>query len=351
MPSKATAASRVCRRLRRLAAAAAEPRAGRSSLGSRASTIGRRCAAAAKAPADLQGAARARVASRHHCVARSGTAVARRTHRRCRVLQGRRRRDSSGAGATGRTRVALDGCLPAVGRIGQSLVAADRPVFSASGCSTRNVGRSKTGALQLHQCLSTTQFFRLRYWGENRAVIKIGGASIPGRHDAALHRRSRTSTSAARIRRTRSPTTAARRRATSANAAAIWIEKGEHITIRNNVLHDSGNGLFVGSAEPNISRDILIEGNWIYDNGNVGSIYEHNTYTEAIGIIYQFNYFGAAASLAPAATTSRIARPASSSATTGSKAATASSISSKPTALPIAERSVLSRRRSSTATC
>ena len=27
------------------------------------------------------------------------------------------------------------------------------------------------------------------------------------------------------------------------NAAALWIEKGENITVRNNILHDSGNGL------------------------------------------------------------------------------------------------------------
>jgi hypothetical protein len=62
--------------------------------------------------------------------------------------------------------------------------------------------------------------------------------------------------------------------------------------LRNNRLHDSGNGLFVSSAEPNVSRDILVDGNAIYDNGNVGSLFEHNTYTEALGIVYQFNYFG-----------------------------------------------------------
>ena len=43
---------------------------------------------------------------------------------------------------------------------------------------------------------------------------------------------------------------------------------------------------------PNISRDILIEGNAIYDNGIVGSLFEHNAYTEALGITYQYNYFG-----------------------------------------------------------
>ena len=76
------------------------------------------------------------------------------------------------------------------------------------------------------------------------------------------------------------------------NAAALWIEKGENITVRNNILHDSGNGLFVSSAEPYISRNILIEGNYIYDNGNDGSLFEHNAYTEALGITYQFNRFG-----------------------------------------------------------
>jgi hypothetical protein len=40
------------------------------------------------------------------------------------------------------------------------------------------------------------------------------------------------------------------------------------------------------------ARNILIEGNRIHDNGNVGSLFEHNTYTEALGITYQYNYFG-----------------------------------------------------------
>ena len=132
----------------------------------------------------------------------------------------------------------------------------------------------------------------LDYWGEQRAVIKIGGASIPAdtmpryivdrrprrpqRAPAVhVHRRRRRH---ADLRRPTPPPSGSRRASTSRSA-----------TTR---LHDSGNGLFVSSAEPNVSRDILIEGNHIYDNGNVGSIYEHNTYTEALGITYQFNHFG-----------------------------------------------------------
>ena len=77
-----------------------------------------------------------------------------------------------------------------------------------------------------------------------------------------------------------------------ANAAAITIEKGENITLRNNRLHDSGNGLFVGSGGANVSRDILVEGNEIFDNGRVGSSQEHNSYTEALGITFSRTYFG-----------------------------------------------------------
>jgi hypothetical protein len=40
------------------------------------------------------------------------------------------------------------------------------------------------------------------------------------------------------------------------------------------------------------SKDVLVENCWIYDNGIEGSAYEHNNYTEAMGIVFQFNQFG-----------------------------------------------------------
>jgi len=146
----------------------------------------------------------------------------------------------------------------------------ERPVIDGNGAVTR---------------------LALDYWGEQRAVIKIGGASIPAdtmpKHIVV---------EGLDLRSARPPYTytddAGNQASYVNNAAAVWIEKGEHITVRDNILHDAGNGLFVSSAEPNISRDILIEANHIYDNGNVNSIYEHNTYTEALGITYQFNRFG-----------------------------------------------------------
>ncbi len=75
-------------------------------------------------------------------------------------------------------------------------------------------------------------------------------------------------------------------------AAGIHIERGEDVTIRNCILHDCGNGIFISSGDDRATRDVLIEGNHIYDNGNILSGYEHNAYTEAVNITYQFNHFG-----------------------------------------------------------
>jgi hypothetical protein len=72
------------------------------------------------------------------------------------------------------------------------------------------------------------------------------------------------------------------------NAAAIYIEKGEYVTIRNNKLSYSGNGLF----SSNDTRDLLVESNHFYGNGNVGSSLEHNSYTTGTGVTFQYNLFG-----------------------------------------------------------
>jgi hypothetical protein len=148
--------------------------------------------------------------------------------------------------------------------------AGERPIVDGNGATTR---------------------LALDYWGEERSVIKIGGASIPADTMPKY-----IVVEGLDVRSGRPPYTFTGDGGANGsyvnNAAAVWIEKGENITVRNNVLHDAGNGLFVSSAEPNISRNILIEANYIYDNGNTNSLFEHNTYTEALGITYQLNRFG-----------------------------------------------------------
>ena len=136
-----------------------------------------------------------------------------------------------------------------------------------------------------------TTRLQLDFWSETRGVIKVGGSSIPP--DVMPQYIVIENLD---IRSARPPYSftddAGATVAYPNNAASVYIEKGEHITIRNCSVHDSGNGLFVASSGSTVSRDILIEGNYIYDNGNNASIYEHNTYTAAIGITYQFNRFG-----------------------------------------------------------
>lgn len=78
----------------------------------------------------------------------------------------------------------------------------------------------------------------------------------------------------------------------SSAASPIYLEKGENITIRNNTFTDGANGFFVASSDTTVSRNILVEGNYIYGNGVVGSILQHNNYTAAIGITFQYNRFG-----------------------------------------------------------
>jgi hypothetical protein len=71
-------------------------------------------------------------------------------------------------------------------------------------------------------------------------------------------------------------------------ASAVFIEKGEHITVRSCQMHDCANGFFTAAE----TSEILIEGCRIYDNGIEGSSYQHNNYTESAGIVFQFNQFG-----------------------------------------------------------
>ncbi len=126
----------------------------------------------------------------------------------------------------------------------------------------------------------------LNFWSEARGVIKIGGANRP-KDTTPAH----IVIEGLEISGARPPYSFSGRQGGlpyAKNAAAIFLSKGEHIVIRDCVLRDSGNGLLV-SAE---SSDVLIEGCHIYDNGNEGSVFEHNAYTAAAGITYQYNRFG-----------------------------------------------------------
>ncbi len=74
----------------------------------------------------------------------------------------------------------------------------------------------------------------------------------------------------------------------SNNAAAVHVEEGDHISIVGCSLHDCGNGLF----SSHLTSDLLIRQNHIYDNGIEDRYYEHNSYTESRGIVFEYNHYG-----------------------------------------------------------
>lgn len=128
----------------------------------------------------------------------------------------------------------------------------------------------------------------LNYWRESRGVIKIGGANHPP-DLLPMH----IVIENLEIRSAHPDYTFTDRNGIAGvsyanNAAAIDIEKGHYITIRNCVLHDCANGIFAGGD----TAHLVIEHCHIYGNGVAGSLTVHNAYTESNGILYQHNHFG-----------------------------------------------------------
>ncbi|MGE5451287.1 MAG: Ig-like domain-containing protein [Acidobacteriota bacterium] len=76
--------------------------------------------------------------------------------------------------------------------------------------------------------------------------------------------------------------------------ACIWIDRGQNITIADNVIHDCTNGIFSKSTNDGdfaVTKNIRIAGNYIYGNGVVGDVHQHNAYMESVNITYEFNRF------------------------------------------------------------
>jgi len=131
----------------------------------------------------------------------------------------------------------------------------------------------------------------LNFWSENRGVIKIGGSNVPDSTYAnfiVIENLEIRSGHPSYTFTDDSGTT----QTYSTSASSIFVERGENITVRNCRIYDSANGFFVASGDDGVSRNILVEGNYIYGNGVVGSIFQHNNYTAAVNITFQYNRFG-----------------------------------------------------------
>ncbi|MCC6586479.1 MAG: right-handed parallel beta-helix repeat-containing protein [Bryobacterales bacterium] len=128
------------------------------------------------------------------------------------------------------------------------------------------------------------------YWNQDRGILKLGGSNRPAN---VMPKYITIENLDIRTARGTYYDTNGSVGSYSSNAASLYIEYGQNIVVRNCILRDSGSGMFVGPGYTNPSGNILIEKNSIYGNGNAGSSQEHNVYSEALNITYQYNKFGA----------------------------------------------------------
>ncbi len=142
------------------------------------------------------------------------------------------------------------------------------------------------GELPIIDGQDATTRLELSYWSEERGIINLGGSSYPNQTPDYIVIENLD------IRSARSPYSftddEGQIRNYANNASSFYVIEGSHITIRNCILHNCGNGFFVSHQ----ASDILVGGCYIYDNGIEGSYYHHNNYTEAKGITFQYNHFG-----------------------------------------------------------
>jgi hypothetical protein len=78
--------------------------------------------------------------------------------------------------------------------------------------------------------------------------------------------------------------------------AAIWVDRGHNITIADNEVSDSQMAVFTKSTDDGdfaVSKDIRIAGNYFWGHGIAGDVHMHTTYTQSVGIVMEFNRYGA----------------------------------------------------------
>lgn len=126
---------------------------------------------------------------------------------------------------------------------------------------------------------------KLKYWGEARGILKIGGSKTPDISKAAWIVIESIEVRGAKPE-ARLTDRMGQEKAYAQTAAAIWVESGEHVTIRNCIIRNSCNGIVASSA----TKDITIEG--CYFEGNGLGLEQHQSYTLGFNTLYQYNKFG-----------------------------------------------------------
>ena len=131
----------------------------------------------------------------------------------------------------------------------------------------------------------------LNFRSEQRGVIKIGSANIPAdtmpKYITIENLEIRSAHPIINLR-----TTAEIRRTYSSAASSDLSSKKAKTSRSATTSARQRERIFRRIGRRTRSRNILVEGNYIFDNGIVGSAFQHNNYTAAIGIMFQYNRFG-----------------------------------------------------------
>lgn len=165
----------------------------------------------------------------------------------------------------------------------------DKWVINSSGTPNQPIvvlGVPDAGRLPVISGEGATTRTALDFWNEERGIIKIGGASIPEGPAASV------ALVCLEIRDARPgiefTASDGSTEEYAQNAACVYLEEGAGIEVVASAIHGCGNGIFSSSG----TSDVRIAQNHVYDNGNPASAYEHNSYTESLGITFEANRYG-----------------------------------------------------------
>jgi hypothetical protein len=150
-----------------------------------------------------------------------------------------------------------------------------RPVIDGKNATTRPGMRSFFAGTQTRGVITVT-LDQTDSWGQKPKYVVIEGLEVRGAYPGSTFTDDAGNTAAY-----------------PDNAAGIFVERGESITVRHCLITRNGNGLFVasGDSEAVLSRNILVEGNDFVANSVVGRDREHHSYIEAAGVVYQYNRY------------------------------------------------------------
>ncbi len=78
--------------------------------------------------------------------------------------------------------------------------------------------------------------------------------------------------------------------------ACVWVERGHDITIADNDITDCTQAIFSRSTDDGdfaVTKNLRIVGNSMSNNGIAGDDHTHTSYIQSVGVVVEFNHYGA----------------------------------------------------------